>query len=365
MEEEWLLLTGVPLEQGNYDYLYPAIEIERDRSVNKAVIKNNREEKPAEIRRMTPFRITAAASILLLFIAGLFYFGTHKTTGLPISKAGTGLIHDAAPGGNKATLTLADGSTIVLDSMDNGTIARQGTTSIIKLKNGQLEYARRKTEDLPSKELTYNTIATPVGGTYQVVLPDGSKVWLDAASSISFPTAFTEKERGVKLTGQAYFEIEKNSNKPFTIQVGTMKVEVLGTAFNIMAYGDEESVKTTLLNGAVKVTASTGKEVKPAPGEQVQMTRDGELTVSPGSNIQEAIAWKDNRFYFHNADIHDVMRQLARWYNVKVIYNNEVKDRFYANGIPRNMNLSTVLKALSNTGSLHVDIEGSRIIIQP
>lgn len=306
----------------------------------------------------------AAAAILILSIgaagASYWYFRNPARINRPLAQ--NVFKNDVLPGSNKAILTLSNGTKIILDSAHNGALARQGNTTVIKLDGGQLAYKGGQSTPQPA-DIRYNTIATPRGGQYQVILPDGSKVWLNAASSLSFPTAFGGRERKVLLEGEAYFEIQKDKARPFLVEVGKMKVKVLGTRFDVMAYGDEEAVKTTLLDGAVRIWGTQKDSVTLNPGEQAELKKNQNLEVRPGIDVDAAIAWKDGLFYFHDADIKTVMRQLARWYNVEVTYNNmETKEGFYAK-IPRATNLSTVLQALTLTGKLHIDIEGNRVTV--
>ena len=309
----------------------------------------------------------AAAAVLAISLGGSAYYYFRTTPAAPVkslSLAHSRFKNDVLPGGNRAVLTLANGSSIVLDSARNGTLARQGSTMVVKLDNGQLAYKGEGHDNRQAADIGYNTVTTPRGGQYRVVLPDGSKVWLNAASSLSFPTTFSGKERKVILTGEAYFEIQRDKDKPFSVTVNKMTVDVLGTRFNIMAYGDEATVKTTLLDGAVKVLSSGKAAVTLAHGEQAELGQDGEIKVRPNADMDETMAWKDGWFYFHNTDIKTVMRQLARWYNIQIVYSKNIEQGFYAK-IPRNTNLSTVLKALTLTGSLHIDIEGSQVTVQP
>jgi len=231
----------------------------------------------------------------------------------------THLKNDAAPGGDKAILTLSDGSTFVLNSTGNGTIALQGATNIVKVDNGKLAYNTLK--EKPG-EVTYNTLTTPAAGQFQVALPDGSKVWLSNASSLRYPVAFTGKGREVELKGEAYFEIAHNAAMPFTVKVGEkMLVNVLGTSFNIAAYGDESQVKTTLLTGAVRVSEGSANALL-KPGEQVQVNSEGAFSTPKEVDADRVIAWKNGLFHFEKADVRTVMRMLARWYDVEVYYED-------------------------------------------
>ncbi|MGI8637223.1 MAG: FecR family protein [Segetibacter sp.] len=266
--------------------------------------------------------------------------------------------NDIPPGSDKAILQLADGSTIVLDDANDGALAQQGNSKVIKL-NGKLNY-----NALPgSNEVVYNSISTPRGGKFQIELPDGTQVWLNATSSLRFPTAFVEKNRRVEITGEAYFEVAKDKSKPFIVSVNGAEVEVLGTHFNVMAYKDEAVVKTTLLEGAIKFVKGTASNTL-KPGQQAQVLNSGQVKVVDGVNLDEVVAWKNGLFNFQGEDIGTVIRLLARWYDVDVIYNERVDDLFYAK-IPRSTNLSAVLKLLELTGKVHFEIDGRKITVKP
>jgi transmembrane sensor len=304
----------------------------------------------------------AAAVIFLVLVTGGGYLWMHRSSGSSVignQDVSKNFKSDRAPGGNKAVLTLADGSTIVLDSAHNGILSQQGNSKVQKLDSAQLAY--NTLYEKPAG-MVYNTLATPRGGQYQLMLPDGSKVWLNAASSIRFPTSFQGKDREVELRGEAYFEIKENKAKPFKVKVSrSEEVEVLGTHFNIMAYEDEPVIKTTLLEGAIKVTTGAiGKTVK--PGQQVQLNAKGELKVIEAADVEEAVSWKNGYFQFHIVDIETVMRQLTRWYDVDVYYENGKPEGHFLGEISRNNNLSDVLKILEMNG-VHFRMEGKKLIV--
>ena len=306
-------------------------------------------------------KIAMAASIAgLIVITAILLI--NKNTFAPIVKTQSNehkFKNDVEPGGNKATLTLADGSVILLDDAKNGTLTQQGNAKVIKL-DGKLLY------DVASdntNQVVYNTISTPKGGQYQLELPDGSLVWLNATSSVRFPTAFIDKERRVEITGEAYFEVSKDPGKPFIVSVNDAEVQVLGTYFNINAYNDEEEVKTTLLEGSVKfVNVNSSAILK--PGQQSQLTKNGEVKVANNVDVEEVVAWKNGRFNFDNAGIESVMRQLSRWYDVEVDYNGKTDDLFIAE-MRRDIKLSDALKALELTGKVKFEIDGKKIIVMP
>jgi ferric-dicitrate binding protein FerR (iron transport regulator) len=301
-------------------------------------------------------RRVAAAAVLILFACGGYLSIRSARKGDADIAASSAFRNDIAPGSNRAVLTLASGKQIGLDSIGNGLLASQGNSSIIKLDSGVLSYTRQRARKTKPGAVAYNTLTTPRGGQYQLVLPDGSKVWLNAASSIHFPTAFTGKERKVEITGEAYFEIAKNAAIPFTVKKGNLEIQVLGTNFNVNTYDDEASMKVTLVEGSVRVIQhATGHTQLLKPGQQVQIGKTGELTLIRDPDISRVIAWKEGRFEFHG-NIEGIMRQIARWYNVDVEYRGNVVKRAYAGAISRYENISKVLQMLQLTGTIHFEI---------
>lgn len=317
-------------------------------------------EQPV-IGRFARYRWVAAAAVLLLIVSSVFLLTNQKEKSTAVAKnTQTQPRQDRLPGGDRAILTLADGSSIVLDSAGNGMLAHQGATEIIKKEDGQLLYNSSGTA---TDAVAYNLLQTPRGGQYKITLPDGSKVWLNAASSLKYPVVFSGKERRVEITGEAYFEIAKDALRPFKVQVNQMEVEVLGTHFNINSYTDEETVRTTLLEGRVKITtASDNKFLQ--PGQQAQLKPSGNMKIVNDVNLEETVAWKDGNFQFENSDIKSVMRQLSRWYDVEVSYQGNISKHFIG-GISRNVKLSQVLSMLQQTGEVRFIIEGKKIIVMP
>jgi ferric-dicitrate binding protein FerR (iron transport regulator) len=268
-------------------------------------------------------------------------------------------VHDRAPGRNVALLTLSDGSSITLDSAHNGVLARQGNANITKSGDGSLAY---RPAQGGTSAVVYNTLTTPRGGQYRLLLPDGSQVWLNAASSISYPTAFTGGERSVTITGEAYFEIASNASMPFRVNViapkGQKEIRVLGTHFNVKAYDDEPTVTTTLLEGSVQLAGTILK-----PGEQGQWREDGTMHVDSHANIEEAVAWKNGLFHFEGADLAEVMRQLSRWYDVEVVFRGKVPDAKFDGEITRNSNLTEVFKILQ-LSNVHFTVEDKKVFVE-
>ena len=352
---------------------------ERLNTVLNSVITTGQlqERVQAPVRHMFFWkRLAAVAAIVLLVGAGI-WFGLVRTPHkeLVTNDKKTTLIKDVAPGGNKAILTLGDNSTIVLDNAANGQLAQEGTTRVMKSKDGLLSYS--PTGGAGQGEVSWNTLTTPRGGQYQLVLPDGSKVWLNAASSIKFPAVFTGNERKVEMTGEVYFEVAKNANKPFKVTIpGGAAVEVLGTHFNVNAYPDESSVKTTLLEGSVKVRqwsmgngqSAAAKDAEFSvvlkPGEQAVQTRaNSPFTIDHSPDLDQVMAWKNGLFHFENVDIKAVMRQISRWYDIEVEYKGTINNEPLIIEIPRNTNLLDVLKVLETTTELQFKVEGKKVIV--
>ena len=303
----------------------------------------------------------AAAAIIICMLSVSVYFLFKPQPARQISKTENikSPANDVAPGGNKAILTLANGRSIILDSAANGTLTTQGNSKILKL-NGMLSYNTLKNK---SSEVLYNTISTPRGGQYELMLSDGSKVWLNAASSLRFPASFVGKERKVELLGEAYFEVAKNAAMPFKVKVHGMEVEVLGTHFNINSYDNESMIRTTLLEGSVKINKNNSSSLL-KPGQQAQMNKAGEIKIINNVDVEEAIAWKEGKFQFDKADIHDIMRQLARWYDVDVEYKGTVSSHF-GGTISRDVNLSQVLNMLHLTGEVNFQIQDKKVLVMP
>lgn len=309
------------------------------------------------------YRWTAiAAAIALLVVSGAAYFLLRVRQPLPPA-AIVQTQPVISPGGNRAMLTLADGTQIPLDNAQNGTLAQQGNALIIKSDSGRLTYTHHTATS--TAVVHYNTLRTPAGGQYQLELPDGTRVWLNAASSLKYPTTFTGRDRTVHLTGEAYFEVARNASLPFRVNAGkNMNVDVLGTSFNIMAYEEEDLIKTTLLEGAVRVTGNgIAKRLNPGQGSSLNK-HNGSLEVLDHVNIEAAVAWKNGSFQFEGNDIQSVMRQIARWYDVEVIYKANIPAHFRGS-IPRNAQVSQVLHMLEQTGEVHFEIHGKQIIVSP
>jgi Fe2+-dicitrate sensor, membrane component len=329
-------------------------------SILDAIVNSNEDLKSSlQVHRIPLYRRWwwAAASVIILLSAGLYFFNRPATTQQVVAALqNEAAPEEAMPGGNRAVLKLADGITIVLDSAANGTLAMQGNTNIVKLDNGQIAYSGNG----QSSDLLYNTMSTPRGGQYQLTLPDGTKVWLNAASSITFPVAFTGNTRDVSVTGEVYFEVAKNKEKPFVVDVNKqLQVEVLGTHFNINCYPEESVIKTTLVEGSVRV--SNQQTIVLTPGQQA-IAQGAELAVNPQPNIAQVLAWKNGLFDFQDMRFAEAMRQVERWYDIQVVYDGPAPDIEFTGGMDRGIQLSGIIRFLNDYG-IKTRLQGRRLII--
>jgi transmembrane sensor len=309
--------------------------------------------------------LSAAALILLLFsIGGWLWWNQKHPFEITHAHLNSGRFrNDVAPGTDKAVLVLADGSRIELDSANNGTLSMQGNSKVLKTASGQLSYALAPDPrfSMANQTLLFNTVSIPRGGQYQLTMTDGTRIWMNAASSIHFPVWFPNSERKVELKGEAYFEVAHDPSKPFKVEVNGMEIKVTGTHFNVEAYDDENSIKTTLLEGAVRISKNnTSRLLK--PGQQALVNSLGEISLAKKPDIEEAVAWKNGIFHFNGTGIAAIMRQVSRWYDVDIIYDANIPDSFVAE-IPRDLPVSELLKLLELTGLVHFKIEGKKITV--
>lgn len=320
-------------------------------------VQDDEDEFQAPVRNLYWWRYAAAAMLLIIGFAALNKFRTKPE--IRHATSADAAIGDVPPGGNRAVLTLADGSTIVLDSAANGVLARQGGTEVSKKENGQLVYnAANKDNSQPLNQI--NTLSTPRGGQYQIVLPDGSKVWLNASSSIKFPAIFSKNERKVEVTGEVYFEVVKDKKKPFRVLFQHSEIEVLGTRFNVMAYADEAASQTTLVEGSVSLTNKNDiKRLR--PGQQASIGSSGKIRTEE-VDTDEATAWKSGLFYFRDAGIEEIMKKASRWYDVEVEYQGAVPVRQFTGKVSMEVNISELLLMLKYAG-VNCKIENKKIII--
>lgn len=308
----------------------------------------------------------SAAAALLFIVATTLYFYTRPTP--PTIRQQT-IVQDVAPGGNRATLRLSNGKVITLADQKTGKIITETGITITKSADGQLVYTADKGKN--GADEGYNTVSTPIGGQYQVTLPDGSKVWLNAASTLTYAPSLRERgddKRRVRLTGEAYFQIAKDKQHPFIVTTGAQEVEVLGTQFNLNSYENEGAIRTTLLEGSVRIhqTNSNSADKILKPGQQAALAA-GSIRISE-ADVEAVTGWKEGLFVFNNADVPTVMRQLSRWYNIEVEYSGTIPKDLFTGGISRQSNLSTVLQMLElikiRTKLVQTE-KGKKLIVNP
>lgn len=351
------------------------------------LILRRKEERPL-LRSLRTHWVRYAAAVMIL-VASLTFFlrNNHPQSLVRVGPPPATIGNDVLPGKNGAILTLADGRTVVLDSQGNGVIAMQNGSKV-SLNNGRLAYnAEGAAAGAPvasatsdAAALQYNTMTTPRGRQFQVVLPDGTKVWLNAASSLRYPTQFTGSDRKVEVKGEAYFEVARNEKMPFVVKVNeATEIQVLGTHFNINSYDDESTVKTTLLEGSVRIAYNGEKRVL-KPSEQAQVARPGAdarvgsngmvaAGLAPGGikilqdvRVEKVVAWKNGVFDFQDASLEEVMRQLERWYDIEVVYEKNIPQLEFIGKMGRDLTLSNVLRGLE-LSKVHFRMEGTRKLV--
>lgn len=358
--------TATDAELLQYNQLFNAFQQQGD--WNEQLLGDQQQLEAAIRERLEPVlrrrsgkiihwsRWAAAAAVALVLGTG-YYFYQHQPA--PLAPQAVRFRNDIpAPAGNHAVLTLSNGQRILLDSAGNGTLVVQGQVSVSKNADGQITYTGADTAS------SLNTIQVPNGSKpLAIVLGDGTKVWIDAGSTLTYPASFHGKQREVAATGQTYFEVKQNAHQPFLVTSASHKatIEVLGTDFNFRAFSDERKMQVTLVTGAVKVNTPGTSQVL-HPGEAATITTGGALQLMKNVDLQQAIAWKDGLFYFDGADITSIMSTLQRYYNIDVVYQTDVKDFFVAK-IPRDVPVSQLLNLLEMTNLVHFKIEGRKITV--
>ncbi|WP_336517683.1 FecR domain-containing protein [Pollutibacter soli] len=308
--------------------------------------------------KKSSFRIAASLAIVLGIAVFFVFTNSTKDKTVPATAAAATTNDVAAPRHNRAVLQLADGSKLDLDSVNHGTLALQGAVIISKRKDGSIEYAGT------DGETRFNTITVPRGSKpQQLMLSDGSKVWLNVASSITYPVAFPGEERKVEISGEAYFEVARNQSKPFLVkkQGSDVEIKVLGTQFNVNAYDDEEMLRITLLEGSVQVQEDKEKKML-KPGQQAQVHHNS-INIAGNIDLDQVMAWKDGKFQFDGADIETIMRQVSKWYDVEVVFESKPKEKLVAD-ISRDVNVSELLEILEKTDLMHFEVTGKKILVK-
>lgn len=357
LAEKWLSGTITAVEEQEFTNWYnqnqdaplniPSAIAGSDQEMHDRILHKIR----AEIKTASPGKSMSIsryvlAACLVLVMASIFMYFINQESAQKSALVTQG---DFPSGRNTANLTLADGSVISLDDVGNGKIVEQAGIAVVKEADGLLTYRVKEGGKFAKEQ--FNTISTPLGGQYKIILPDGTKVWLNAGSSLKYPTSFQGKQRLVTLFGEGYFEVAKDKNMPFKVKTSNQEITVLGTHFNINAYKDEPDVKTTLVEGAVKVLATdlnqtgSGVPVVLAPGEQSVLSKNNRLSVR-SVNVAAETAWKSGVFSFQNTDIHVVLRQFSRWYNVEIEFEGEVPDVKLWGEMDRNVSATEALEML-------------------
>lgn len=309
--------------------------------------------------------MAAAASLLLLIAATAYFFYPTSKMSMSAQVTTHHIKNDAAPGGNKALLTLANGQQVVLSDAADGKIAEQGATTINKTKNGQLIYQSQ--DNLSSNAFVptiYNTLTTPRGGQYHIVLSDGTQVWLNAASTLTYPVSFTNGERKVVAQGEVYFEVARNEKKPFKVSLGNQEITVLGTSFNVQGYADDTCISTTLLTGSIRIyNVTTGQSGLLRPGQEARLGKKPAQLSIRNVNTENAVSWKEGYFVFDNEDIQSIMKTMSRWYDVDVEYKNYNNQDRYGGTFSRSSNMSDILRNLEQVGHVHFETQSDKIIV--
>ncbi|HEY9362869.1 MAG TPA: FecR domain-containing protein [Chitinophagaceae bacterium] len=335
---------------------YPQVIERLKNGIEKDIAQQKKLERVSSLRIVR--RWMAAAAVFILIASISFLWSKKRDTDSDRELTVTSSPIRITPGKDGAILTLSDNTTIVLDSADNGIIATQNGSDVV-LNNGQLIY---KTKNHAG--VAYNTMTTPKGRQFSLVLPDGTKAWLNAGSSLRYPTAFVGKERKVEVTGEVYFEVAKNERMPFKVKVNErMEVVVLGTHFNINSYSNEASINTTLLEGSVQISNETQNQIL-KPGQQANVNSDQKINIVNNVNLKKVMAWKNGVFDFDDASLQEVMRQLERWYDIEVVYEKGVPDIEFVGTLARDLSLEDILKGLK-LSEVNLRIEGRKLIVMP
>ena len=360
-EEEAFLLSYRD-EPELLDFANDESPVANQEQIRQRILDGIQERIQPPVKRLRPvFRWAVAASLALLAGFGMLWLN-RSPQATETAKSAPAVPQQILPGDNKATLTLSDGSVVNLDAAADGVIGQVNNVAITKTKTGQLVYNTGSSPNTPVG-ISYNTVTTPRGGQYQVVLPDGTRVWLNAASSLKYPVQFTQATRHVELSGEAYFDIAHRKDQPFTVDAHKAAIKVLGTQFNVMAYEDEPVMKTTLLNGAVLLDNGRAQQ-KLQPGQQARIT-PGDTRINVTTvNTEDVVAWKNGYFSFRNDEFTAVMKKIARWYDVTIVYEGDMSQVALGGTLSRAKTLNELLHKIELTGSVKCKIEGRTVIVK-
>lgn len=345
------------------EIVWPESEDQFDKRLERIkenILPSLRREKRQNRSKKLYISILSAAAVLIAVITGVFLYTNKDSELLSASHKETFI----SPGGNKAVLTLSDGTVFNLgDTLQNFDFSEQNGFRL-RAKEGELTFENHQTPALQSAQPTYSTLSTPRGGQYVVNLPDGSKVWLNAESSLFFPNVFAEDERKVTLSGEAYFDINKKPKAPFTVSIQDLDIEVLGTEFNVNAYSNPTEIATTLIEGSVKLSSGS-KSVFLKPNQQSIWSKENQSFTTQDIDTKSITGWKNGYFVFNNTNISVIMAELARWYDIEVSYEGDISQKEYTGSILRRSNIQDVLDMLELTETIKFKIEGRRIIVIP
>ncbi|HXD79200.1 MAG TPA: FecR family protein, partial [Puia sp.] len=347
------------------EVIVPADFVGGENEHRDRILRQIRRHLARDERKRIPRWVPAiAAAIFILAASGLILWNFARNSRPAQLRANVAPASPIRPVADKATLTEGDGSVIDLEAASDGQTAADGK-AIVDKKAAELVYKAENTigAKAVASAVVYNTLTTPRGGLYSIILPDGTRAWLNASSSLRYPTTFYGPDRDVSLTGEAYFEVAPNPSQPFKVVAGGTTIDVLGTHFDVMAYDDEPVVATTLLEGSVKVLSGP-QQMRLAPGEQSRLQKTDRRLYSAQVDVDEAIAWKNGVFRFTSEDIHSVMRKLARWYDVEVKYEGEV-DQHFTGAVPRDADISALLKTMELTNAVRFRVEGRTVTVTP
>lgn len=323
-------------------------------------ISDNLEPEKVPVKKLVWLRY-AAAVIIILGVSAYFFNFNHKKEELTVKLDPAPVQQEiTAPTTVNAIITLENGKKIVIDSAGNGLLATQVNIRLSKLSDGEIVYNGE------ADKISYNTLVNPRGSkVIQITLSDGTKVWLNSETSLRYPTGFKGDERVVEVTGETYFEVAKNPSMPFKVRKNGTEIVVTGTHFNVNAYDEEEKMKVTLIEGGVRVTSPTNKTITLIPGQQSQLKADGSISLEKDVDIEGVTAWKDGKFIFDGkTEIGTIMRQIARWYDLEISYEGQIKSHF-SGSISRSANLTQVLKKIETTDVIHFQVEGKKVIVKP